>query len=180
MVDSNIENKAGAFLNKYRTNSKTNYTNVIEIAEKIGFKVLKADMEDEGRILISKTIQDKYGSDKVIIVNRNNSATRMRFTVAHELGHYELHVPPEVKEGKEKYFAFRDVKEDGYYTKPEREANAFASALLMPAKLVEEEYKELYKCFGEDDIVEMIAQTFLVSLKTARFRLINLGLLQYE
>jgi len=54
----------------------------------------------------------------VIIINRNLSNDRIRFTVSHELAHLCLHIPCDVE-------PWRDV---------ENEANNFASEFLMPAK----------------------------------------------
>lgn len=49
-----------------------------------------------------------------IFINRNQTADRMRFTLAHELGHLVMHNMPT--------------------NEMEKEANEFASALLMPAR----------------------------------------------
>jgi len=53
------------------------------------------------------------GMPPIIVLNRDQSADRMRFTLAHELGHLVMHRFPSL-----------DM---------ESEANAFASALLMPS-----------------------------------------------
>ena len=73
---------------------------------------------------------------------------RRRFTIAHELGHCVLHRP-----GQDSLFCRRaTVVEDGEFDKAraerpplpeiETEANAFAAALLMPARLIERHYYE--------------------------------------
>lgn len=60
---------------------------------------------------------------------------RRRFAIAHELGHFELHA----KSGDGQLSAFRDAKLGQFlYHKvnpEEREADAFASALLMPEEM---------------------------------------------
>ena len=70
---------------------------------------------------------------------------RRRFTIAHELGHHVLH-----RTGQQALFcrkAVVDPEDKPATTKPpipvtEQEANAFAAALLMPARLVERYYRE--------------------------------------
>ena len=69
---------------------------------------------------------------------------RRRFTIAHELGHWVLH-----RTGQQALFCRKGaVREDDAPTTTraplpvtEREANAFAAALLMPAPLVARYYE---------------------------------------
>jgi hypothetical protein len=73
---------------------------------------------------------------------------RRRFTIAHELGHWILHRP-----GQDSLFCRRatvaeneDERRKRDAGRPElpvgeREANAFAAALLMPAPLIEHHYR---------------------------------------
>ena len=73
--------------------------------------------------------------------------TRRRFTIGHELGHWCLH------RGGEAGVYCRASVIDPNLTEPEsplpeveREANAFAAALLMPAPLLQEQY---FACEGD-------------------------------
>ena len=80
--------------------------------------------------------------------------TRRRFTIAHELGHWVLHKP-----GQQSLFCRRatlmpdeDPEGKGEGERPplpeiEKEANAFAAALLMPARLIERHYYETERDF---------------------------------
>jgi Zn-dependent peptidase ImmA (M78 family) len=63
---------------------------------------------------------------KVISLNRSESARRQRFTLAHEIGHVILHKG-------ESFVDFRKTIMDPTDER-EREANRFASELLMPAE----------------------------------------------
>src|SRR5918994_3619291 len=74
---------------------------------------------------------------------------RRRFTICHELGHWRLH-----RTGQESLFcrsttvAPEERDAEAATTKPpvpitEEEANAFAAALLMPARLIREHYPRL-------------------------------------
>jgi len=65
--------------------------------------------------------------DKVLVVNRRHTASRRRFTVAHEIGHWVLHVQ-----------ITGDLVSCGKASneRMEIEANAFAASILMPKRLV--------------------------------------------
>ncbi len=69
---------------------------------------------------------------------------RRRFTICHELGHWVLH-----RRGQQSLFCRHGSIEEAERpdTRPplpitEEEANAFAAALLMPAKLIRRHYEE--------------------------------------
>lgn len=72
---------------------------------------------------------------------------RRRFTIAHEIGHWELHLGAE-----ENVYCRAASIEPSDSTEPpplpleEDEANAFAAAVLMPARLVRDAYAE----YGSD------------------------------
>ncbi len=70
---------------------------------------------------------------------------RRRFTISHELGHYVLH-----RRGQQSLFCRRGsvAEAGGEAERPplppsEEEANAFAAALLIPARLLRRHYEEL-------------------------------------
>ncbi len=98
---------------------------------------------------------------------------RRRFTVAHEIGHWELHAT-EV----EADFICRlgDVREGQEKGSPEhlreREANRFAAELLMP----EERVRTSVEAHGSD--VAGQAERFDVSALSMAWRLYNLGYLR--
>jgi hypothetical protein len=66
---------------------------------------------------------------------------RRRFTIAHELGHWRLH-----RDADERAVFCRsgsiaaDVETPDIASPAEDEANAFAAAILMPARLVQQQY----------------------------------------
>ena len=75
-----------------------------------------------------------------IYVNEEEAAERQRFTMAHELGHYWLHL-----RDQRQHVGFKDSRDnisrafrrsDAPLSPMETEANQFAAALLMPTKLV--------------------------------------------
>lgn len=114
---------------------------------------------------------------------KDNGPLRQRFTIAHELGHLRLkHERQGVfVDTPEKYYTFfRDSKSSTGEDVQEREANAFAAAILMPRDLVIQAANKIY-LLGitrrEDfDIVESLAQQFNVSKLAMSIRLTNLDL----
>jgi Zn-dependent peptidase ImmA (M78 family) len=77
--------------------------------------------------------------DGRIIVNRAFSHVRRRYTIAHEIGHLRMHAGSG-RAGEE----------------VEREAQAFAGALLIPPAM-------LWAAFAEDDAFESLRRRFEVS-----------------
>jgi Zn-dependent peptidase ImmA (M78 family)/DNA-binding XRE family transcriptional regulator len=81
-----------------------------EYAERAGCLVVQCEMDAAKIDGVSYRI---VGLPPIIFLNRNQPADRMRFSLAHELGHLVMHAIPAPN--------------------MEQEANGFASALLMPA-----------------------------------------------
>ncbi len=81
-----------------------------EYAERAGCLVVHCDMEAARIDGVSYRIP---GLPPIIFLNRNQPADRMRFSLAHELGHLIMHAYPTPE--------------------MEKQADQFASALLMPA-----------------------------------------------
>jgi Zn-dependent peptidase ImmA (M78 family) len=111
--------------------------------------------------------------------NPSESEVRRRFTVAHELGHYELHKNYANSLFVDKQFKveFRnEVSSTGEMT-DEREANAFAASILMPEKILIDEIKNHHIELGDDNNIQELAKLFNVSVSAMTFRLINLKLL---
>jgi hypothetical protein len=80
---------------------------------------------------------------------------RRRFTVGHELGHWCMH-----RSGAGAIWCrSTSVSEDdrGAFPPEEAEANFFAAALLMPARLVRREYRRLR---GREDRFEQLCSAF--------------------
>lgn len=117
---------------------------------------------------------------KVIIgVNALDPPTRQRFTIAHELGHLELHAGKEIHLDKLKLM--RDGKSSQAVSRSEIEANAFAAELLMPQVFLKEDLKANAGVdYGDDDFLRKLAKRYDVSLQAMLFRLVNLGFVNPE
>jgi predicted nucleic acid-binding Zn-ribbon protein len=79
----------------------------------------------EGLRIVRKPLggSDGFVDDDVLTVNSEHARTRQRFTIAHELGHLVLHA-------------------DGTDESSEREADQFASALLIPREMLRQAVAE--------------------------------------
>lgn len=113
----------------------------------------------------------------------HNGLKRQRFTIAHELGHYVLNHQRQgiFVDTPEKYFTlFRDQNSSTGEDVQEREANAFAAAILMPKTILIDAASIIYKSGitrdEEYDIVQTLAAKFNVSKLAMSIRLTNLDM----
>lgn len=111
---------------------------------------------------------------------KNTSSERKRFTLAHELGHFMLHMAP-----LENLNAFNPINDktisfnrDDNWDYTEMEANNFAAQLLMPSELIKNKVKQLItedRRITKNQLIESLAKTFHVSISAMEFRLKKLG-----
>jgi Zn-dependent peptidase ImmA (M78 family) len=114
----------------------------------------------------------------VIGVNASHARTRQRFTIAHEIGHLLLHERRSMFVDTHIYR--RDEVSSMGTESEEREANAFAAELLMPAGFVEDEARELmdqHPSITARQLVARLAVRFEVSQQAMEIRLGALGIL---
>lgn len=112
--------------------------------------------------------------------NKNQNKKRIRFTIAHEIAHYILHE----KESnlfidKTEKILFRNLNSSTGEIIQEREANAFAAAVLMPKKLIIEEVHKT-KTETKKNFIQKLSKKFDVSEQAITIRLNNLGLIDYD
>lgn len=138
------------------------------LADCLGVDVSYESMEDEVSAML--LVED---GEAHIVVNDDHHPNRQRFSAAHELGHYELHTAGEDQLFVDRAF-FRNQASSIGVSRQEIEANAFAAALLMPRKLIEEELPD--DDSADIDVFKM-AKIFGVSEHAMTIRLINLGYL---
>jgi len=136
------------------------------IAEKLGITVREAEFNSDR---ISGMIENNHGK-VTIYIRGSDSASRKRFTLAHELGHYALHMNND-NTFVDGYEIFERSDFSNYTDRQkEKEANNFAADLLMPAERVKKMWPEcLYS-------KELMAAKFKVSLQAMDIRLSMLGL----
>jgi Zn-dependent peptidase ImmA (M78 family) len=117
----------------------------------------------------------------VIGYNSMHAPVRQRFTLAHEIGHFVLHVKGSSQSRLfiDKYVVYRrDQQSSKGDDQEEVEANAFAAALLMPARLVRSEIKRHDLDLDDEDDLCVLANRFDVSTSAMSNRLVNLELLR--
>ncbi|MFR3216428.1 MAG: ImmA/IrrE family metallo-endopeptidase [Dysgonomonas mossii] len=120
-------------------------------------KIANAD----GRIVFGKS------KTKISINSDIKYKGRRRFTLAHELGHFELH------HNQNTYLDDTPLTLDYFQSgNQEYEANRFATELLMPTDLFKSYVHN--KCFSPD-LLRNIAEYFETSITSATFRYLELG-----
>lgn len=104
----------------------------------------------------------------ITVSSKITNRQRKRFSIAHELGHMEMHR----NEIKVNICTREDISDRDRATPfdVEQEANQFASHFLMPARFVNEYYQEVAASL---DAIRKVANTFDVSLTSAALRFID-------
>jgi Zn-dependent peptidase ImmA (M78 family) len=141
------------------------------LAKSRGLNIMPYAFEDDisGVLVID-------GENATIGYNMTQSRVRRRFTIAHELGHYELHRSKSTLFMDKDYKAFyrstfsSDTEES---QKIEQEANTFAASILMPEQLLKQQIGTGLDLSSEDDI-KRLAKLFDVSSTAMYYRLLNL------
>ncbi|SHF82165.1 protein of unknown function [Flavobacterium fluvii] len=168
MLYRHIEEKADEVLKN--ENFYTAGFDIFKFIKKLNIEVVPKKFSDD----ISGFLAINNGK-VVISFNENEGKERKRFTVAHELGHFFLHSKNQpLFIDKTPKIMYRNNASSTGEVLIEREANAFAAALLMPQKLIIEEIDKLQEN-DASKIISKLADKFKVSEQAMSFRLSNLG-----
>lgn len=153
------------------SNSYSNPVDLTKVTDFLGILVHQEPLEaDTSGMLIIKD------DEKHIVINKEHHTNRQRFTIAHELGHLKLHH----QENKvEQLFVDKKLSvylrsTEGEY-KQEKEANAFAAALLMPKTLLQQHIEKTGVDPKDETGVTYLANAFGVSEQAMLIRLHILG-----
>jgi Zn-dependent peptidase ImmA (M78 family) len=142
------------------------------IVRSLGIKLIPYDLgEDISGVLVIE------GAAATIGYNKNEHRVRNRFTIAHELGHYQLHKGKDLFVDKPKMM-FRNTS-NKIYKQEEAEANEFAASILMPEDLLKQEMEILDLDCTEEASIKVLAKKFDVSSVAMSWRVYNLGLAGY-
>jgi Zn-dependent peptidase ImmA (M78 family) len=146
---------------------------VDKIASSIGAEVHFAPVDDElsGFIFLR-------GNTPIIGINSLHHPNRQRFTIAHELGHLELHrgiLSNQVHVDKRFPILARNASSASGLEKIEIEANQFAAALLMPNYIIQELLDTLIDDIDDDSALEVLARKLRVSKQALDYRIRNLA-----
>jgi Zn-dependent peptidase ImmA (M78 family) len=149
-------------------------TPVEKVAKALGAQVRFSPFDEE----LSGMIHVKDGVP-VIGVNSLHHPNRQRFTIAHELGHLELHrqmITSNVHVDKNFPALMRDPTSATGTERVEIEANQFAAELLMPRKLIEQALAGKQFDIDDDGPIDELAKKFRVSKQAVEYRIGNRGL----
>ncbi|MGB0065763.1 MAG: ImmA/IrrE family metallo-endopeptidase [Terracidiphilus sp.] len=111
-----------------------------------------------------------------IAVNTGHHRNRQRFTIAHEIGHFELEHGMDDHLDKEFTVIMRNENSSSAENTNEVAANQFAAALLMPRELIMRDFVRIGA--AGDEMITRLALKYQVSELAMQLRLRNLGLLQ--
>jgi len=178
MVNSQIEEVANRVLQTCKVSVAP--INILKVAQTLGAKVAFQPFGEE----LSGTLVRK-DSQVIIGVNSRHPNTRQRFTIAHEIGHWQLGHKGDLfldktLRGRTVTVKKRDARAAEGTDKEEIEANAFAAAILMPKELLISALEKRLRAGGGDEIDRLIAELaseFDVSTQAMEHRLTNLGLM---
>jgi len=144
---------------------------VDRIAQKRGVKLRFEAFEGD----LSGALYRADTGSTVLAVNDWHAEVRQRFTIAHELGHLQLHPDALFVDG----FLARDGESSLAIKSEEIEANAFAAELLMPRQSVVTELNLAVEDGVGLDLKRVsarLATRFKVSEQAMQYRLVNLGI----
>lgn len=159
------ESAAASLLSKYGCESPP--VDVGAIAEGEGLQIVYHELEDSVSGMLVR-----HQDLATIAINVRHHENRQRFTLAHELGHFQLHKD------------LPDVFVDDYMVHfradapsldlREAEANEFAAALLMPQSMLKRDLNDGPIDALDEDAVKVLAQRYRVSVQALTIRLVRL------
>jgi Zn-dependent peptidase ImmA (M78 family) len=122
--------------------------------------------------------RDRESRVTIIGINSSHASTRQRFSIAHEIGHLEMHKQRLMF--VDKLFRVSTPRTDADWTtrQEEIEANGFAASLLMPESFIEaamRRERQRPSPLEGDELVRDLARRFDVSAEAMGYRLANLG-----
>jgi Zn-dependent peptidase ImmA (M78 family) len=143
-----------------------------KIAKALGAQVVLSPLDDElsGMVLVK--------AERILIgVNSLHHPNRQRFTIAHEIGHLDLHrnfITDQIHVDKKFAVLMRDPSSATGTDRLEIEANRFAAELLMPEWAVRRVLDHESIDIDDDRTIADIAKKFRVSRQALQYRLINI------
>lgn len=132
-----------------------------KICKKLDISIKEMDFDEELSGILAKN---------TIYISQNIHLHRQRFTIAHELGHYLIH---KKQDNSYKGVRFRSQFVASQEKKEEREANVFASLLLMPTQFLEEDLQK--KLEISEEFVMELSQKYQVSPIAMTIRIEKMG-----
>ncbi|WP_243555776.1 XRE family transcriptional regulator [Priestia megaterium] len=149
--EDEIEELAASVRRKFRMGDGP-IGNLTAVCEKLGVIISYQNLDHQGIDACSVLIEDR---PYIILNNERKSAARIRFNIAHELGHILLHSK----------YSIREINKNINSKRLEYEANRFAAALLMPESGIAKDLSAL----GLDFLI-ILKKHWKVSLQAIIYR----------
>lgn len=138
-----------------------------------GIKIVMKSLENN----VSGFILQEDGK-ALIAINSFHPTVRQRFTMAHELGHFMLKHKPKgmIVDDQDFPLLWRDDEASHGTNLQEREANAFASSLLMPQEFLERDLRNLKNVDTHNEtFIRTLARKYGVSPQAMLLRVSGLS-----
>jgi Zn-dependent peptidase ImmA (M78 family) len=149
-------------------------TPVEVVAERLNACIRRAPFPDD---LSGLLYREKDQEQPIIGVNSLHPEVRQRFTIAHEIGHLQLHPATAIHIDRSVLFRIKNKKTREVSDPEEREANQFAAELLMPERFIRKDLGNMAIEIGDADLLSNLAARYQVSQEAMVYRLMNLGYL---
>ena len=169
-----------SFLEKERNFSISAPIDIDRIAEELGIFV-KYENSLEDKESVGEIMFDDGNPIVRISLLKNSYKPRMRFTLAHEIGHYCLHSSSSRKGFVDSQSSMS--RTESYWDSYESAANNFAAQLLMPKSLLLDEGLDIIEKLNAENgsvsrssFIDSMAEKFEVSNRAMEYRLKNIGI----
>lgn len=145
---------------------------IVKILNDLGFSVFASEVPPRisGFMIIDTTLKDKFGTDKIIAIDENDSLGRQRFTLAHEFAHFLF----DFDENRNRDF-ISTFNINAADSESERIASRFAAEFLMPEEMFRARYNELSYLTNYERLNQLI-DDFNVTSTSVKRRFSELGL----
>lgn len=169
-----IETKVKSLLQKSKITAAP--VDVERIATDLGIVVKRTPTEED----ISGFLLRNPDGQAIIGVNTLHHPNRQRFTIAHEIGHFELHEFDEVHVDRS-VVKLRSSASSRGEDEEEIQANGFAAELLIPQDFLSKDLAIFTLTDLQDDRgMQQLAKRYKVSVQAMTNRLISLGYLSSD
>jgi Zn-dependent peptidase ImmA (M78 family) len=152
-----------------------------DLLSRLGIEKIPIPVEDIAKACGAEVAYSRFEGDisgmllredgrTIIGVNSWHAHTRQRFTIAHEIGHLQMHPGQPVFVDRETRVNLRA----GQSNREETQANGFAAELLMPRAQLRTAVEQLLAKspdLASARFIEQLAQQFEVSTAAMQFRL---------
>jgi Zn-dependent peptidase ImmA (M78 family) len=130
-----------------------------------GISIKVGDLDDASGLLV------RLGETAVIAVSETHPVVRQRFTIAHEFGHYLLHLGMSSHQDRDYRVNYGSHESSQATDVEEIEANFFAASILMPKSFLDAD--DAVQALDDDRLVERLAARYNVSRHAMSLRLGN-------